>query len=98
MYLCITFLLTWRTSNFDTKFTPRNMDDKYFEKISIKFEIGNTLVPDCSQFGGLQFLGPNLPKKHLRVKYKDKRNMRVTYFKFLSKKYNVLFQVVSGWF
>ena len=74
------------------------MDDKYFEKISIKFEIGNTLVPDCSQFGGLQVLGPNLPKKYLKVKYKDKRNMRVTYFKFLSKKYNVLFQVVSGWF
>ena len=44
------------------------MNDKNFEKINIKFEIRIqqcTPVPNLSQFGEVQFLEPNLPKKHV---------------------------------
>ena len=39
MYPCTKFQSIWKTSNFGTKFIQKNMSDKYFEKISIKFEI-----------------------------------------------------------
>ena len=39
MYPCTKFQSIWKTSNFGTKFIQENMSDKYFEKISIKFEI-----------------------------------------------------------
>ena len=33
------FQIIWKTSDFGTKFTPKNMTDKNFEKKNIKFEI-----------------------------------------------------------
>ena len=56
MYPCTKFQSIWKTSNFGTKFIQKNMSDKYFEKISIKFEIKIwqcTPVPNFSQFGEL---------------------------------------------
>ena len=35
MYACTKFQLIWRTSDFETKFVPKNMTDK----INLKFEI-----------------------------------------------------------
>ena len=59
-----------------------------------------TPVSNFNQFGGLQFLRPNLPKKDFRVVYQDKLNMRITILR--KKYYNMAgfgwFQVVSGWF
>ena len=60
------------------------MNDKNFEKVKIKFEITIqecTLVPSLSQFGKLQFLRLNLPKKDFKVQYQDKLNLKITYFK-----------------
>ena len=34
-------------------------------------------VPNFSQFGELQFLGPNMPKKHFRMEYLDKCMVQV---------------------
>ena len=54
-----------------------------FEQINIKFEIRILQcmsVPNFSRFGELQFLGSNLPKKHFRVEYYEKCNLRITYF------------------
>ena len=39
MYPCIKFQLIWSTSDFGIKFAQKNMYDKIFEKIDIKFEI-----------------------------------------------------------
>ena len=38
MYPCSKFQLIWRTSGFGTKLAQKNMNDKHFEKINIKFE------------------------------------------------------------
>ena len=59
MYPGIKFQLTWRTSDFGTKFAPKNMSKKKIKKIKIEFEtrINQFMsVPDFSQFGELQFL------------------------------------------
>ena len=39
MYAYPKFHFIWRTSDFGTKFVQRNMNDKNFEKISIKIVI-----------------------------------------------------------
>ena len=39
MYPCTKLQLIWKTSDFGTKFAQKNMSDKKFEKINIKFEI-----------------------------------------------------------
>ena len=39
MYLCTKFQLIWRTSDFGTIFAQKNVSDKNFEKMNIKFEI-----------------------------------------------------------
>ena len=40
MYPCTKFQLIWRTPDFGTKFAQKkNMNDKYFEKMNIKFEV-----------------------------------------------------------
>ena len=68
MYPGIKFQLTWRTSDFGTKFAPKNMRENFLKKINIEFEtkIKQCMsVPDFSQFGELQFLWLNLPKKTL---------------------------------
>ena len=39
MYPCTKFQLIWRTSDFGTKLAIKNMNDKNFETINIKFEI-----------------------------------------------------------
>ena len=49
---------------------PKNVSDKNFEKMNMKFEIRIqqcTPVLNFSQPGELQFLRLNLPKKDLRV-------------------------------
>ena len=72
MYHCIKFQLIWRTSDFDTKFAPKNVNNKNFGKINIKFEMRIwqcTPLLNFSQFGELQFLGTNLPKRDFRVEY-----------------------------
>ena len=59
MYPGTKFQLTWRTSDFGTKFAPKNMREKKALKINIEFEkrIKQFMsVPDFSQFGELQFL------------------------------------------
>ena len=59
MYPGMKFQLTWRTSDFGTKFAPKNMSEKKIKKINIQFEtrIKQFMsVPDFSQFGELQFL------------------------------------------
>ena len=59
MYPGIKFQLTWRTSDFGTKFTSKNMREIFLKKINIEFEtrIKQCMsVPDFSQFGELQFL------------------------------------------
>ena len=38
MYPCTKFQLIWRTSDFGTKFAKKNVSDKNFGKINIKFE------------------------------------------------------------
>ena len=53
MYPCTKFQLIWRTSDFETKFAPKNMNDKNLRKINIKSEIEIqqcTSVPTFSQF------------------------------------------------
>ena len=79
MCFCTKFHFIRRTSNFETELTPPPpkkkkiyiyMNNKNFEKINIKFEIRIkqcTPVTYFSQFGDLQFLGPNLPKKTLET-------------------------------
>ena len=72
MYPCTKFQLIWRTSDFGTKFAPKNVSDKNFGKINFEFEMGIwkcTPVPNFSQFRELQFLRPNLPKKDFRAEY-----------------------------
>ena len=64
----IKFQLTWRTSDFGTKFAPKNMRENFLKKFNIEFEpkIKQCMsVPDFSQFGEIQFLGLNFPKKTL---------------------------------
>ena len=66
----------------------KNVSDKNFGKITIKFKMRikqctPTPAPNFSQFGERQFLRPNLPKKDFRAEYQDKLNLRITY---LSKK------------
>ena len=39
MYPCSKSQLIWRTSDFRTKFAPKNVNDENFRKINIKFEI-----------------------------------------------------------
>ena len=39
MYPFTKLQLIWKTSDFGTKFAQKNMSDKKFEKINIKFEI-----------------------------------------------------------
>ena len=66
MYPCTKFQLIWRTSDFGTKFAQKNVSDKNFGKVNIKFEMRIqqcTLVSNCSQLGELQFLRRNLPKR-----------------------------------
>ena len=51
---------------------PKNISDKVIGKMNIKIVITILQcapVPNSSQFGELQFLGPNLPKKHFRLEY-----------------------------
>ena len=70
MYPCTKFQLIWRTSDFGTKFAQKNVNNKNFGKINIKFKIRIwqcTPVPNCNQFEELQFLRPNLPKRDFRV-------------------------------
>ena len=72
LYPCTKLQLIWRTSDFATKLAQENMNDKKFEKIKIKFEIRiqqRRPVPNFSQFGELQFLGPDLNKKHFKMEY-----------------------------
>ena len=52
------FQLFWRTSDFGIKFAQKNMSDKIFGKINIKFKMKIKLctpVPNFSQFEELQF-------------------------------------------
>ena len=59
MYPGTKFQLTWRTSDFGTKFAPKNMSKNNFFKINIEFEtrIKQCMsVSDFSQFGELQCL------------------------------------------
>ena len=61
MYPVIKFQLTWRTSNFETKFGPKNMSEKKKKKLKLNTEFETRIkqcmsVPDFSQFGELQFL------------------------------------------
>ena len=39
MYPCTKFQLILRTSGFETKFTQKNLNNKTFGKIKIKFEM-----------------------------------------------------------
>ena len=39
MYPCTKFHLIWRTSDFGKKFAQKDMNDKNFGKINIKFEM-----------------------------------------------------------
>ena len=39
MYPCTKFRLIWRTSNFGTNLPKKNVGDKNFGKINIKFEM-----------------------------------------------------------
>ena len=48
------------------------MSDKNFGKVNITIVINIyqcSPVSNFSQFGELQFLGPNLPNKHVRMEY-----------------------------
>ena len=72
MYPCTKFQLIWRTSDFGTKFAQINVNDKNLGKINIKIKIRiqqYTSVSNFSEFGKLQFLRSNLPKKDFRVEY-----------------------------
>ena len=63
---CAKFQLIWRTSDFGIKFAPKNMKDKNFEKINIKFEI----MCACTKFQSIWrilVLGTKFVKKHFRV-------------------------------
>ena len=39
MYPCTKFQLIWRTSDLGTRFKQKNVSDKNFGKINMKFEI-----------------------------------------------------------
>ena len=45
MYACTKFQLIWRTSDYRTKFTQKNMNGKNFEKMNIKIVITCSNVP-----------------------------------------------------
>ena len=69
---CTKFQLIWRTSDFGTKFSPKNMSDKNFGKINIKIVISIqqcTPLQNFSHFVELQFLRPHLPKNNFRVEH-----------------------------
>ena len=62
MYRYTKFQLIWRTSDFGTNFSPKNMTDKTFEKKNIKVVIS---MQQCTSLQNLshklQIMGPNLP-------------------------------------
>ena len=66
---CIKSQFIWRTSDFGTKFVQKDVSDKNFGNINIKFEIEDIAMYCFSQIGELQFLRPNFPKKDFRVEY-----------------------------
>ena len=50
MYPGTKFQLTWRTSDFGTKFAQKNVSDKNFGKINIKFEMIILSMYPCNKF------------------------------------------------
>ena len=77
MHACTKLQLIWKSSVLGSKFAPRSppqkkINHKDFEKTNVKIVVSIeqcTPVPNFSQFGELEFLGPNLPKTHSRVGY-----------------------------
>ena len=69
MYPCTKFRLTWRTSDSEIKFAPKNFTN--FEKINMKIVIS---IQHCtplrifSHFVKLQIMVPNLPKNNMTNK------------------------------
>ena len=67
MYPSTEFQSTWRTSDSEIKFAPKNMTDINFEKINIKIVISiqqSTPLRNFNHFVELQIMDPNLPKKY----------------------------------
>ena len=67
MYRCTKFQLIWRTSDFGTKFAPKNMNEWNFEKINVKIVITIyqcTTLQIFNSFGELQILGQICSKKY----------------------------------
>ena len=72
MYTNTRFQAIGTTSDFGTKFGQNYVNDKIFEKLNIKIVISIqqcTSLSNFSQSGNLQFLGPDLPRKHFREEY-----------------------------
>ena len=93
MYHCTKFELIWRTSDFGTKFTYKNLNDKNVGKINIKFKIR---IQQCifSKFAQKRTSG--------RVLGQTQPDNNIFYVKSTAI-WPVLgvsrwFQVVSGWF
>ena len=66
--ICAKFQLIWRTLYSGTKFAPQKYESQNCKKVNIKFKIRIsqcTTAPNYSQFGKLQFLGPNLSQNTL---------------------------------
>ena len=60
MYPGIKFQLTWRTSDFGTKFAPKNMSENKIKKINIEFE---------TRIKQFMSLGLNISKKNTIIPF-----------------------------
>ena len=79
MYPSTKFQSVWRTSNFETKFAPKNMTDKNFEKTNIKIVISIQQCTPLQYFSHLvelQIMGSNLSINNMTDKKFEKINTR----------------------
>ena len=80
MYPFTKFQLIWKTSDLETKFAPKNVTDKNFEKINIKIVISvqqSSPLRNFSHSIELQIMGPNFTQKNLTDKKFEKINIKI---------------------
>ena len=83
MYACPKFQLIRRTSDFGTKFSPKNMNDKNFEKINIQIVISITIAI-CTPVPNFSYLiwrtsdfGTKFAQKNMNGKNFEKINIKL---------------------
>ena len=79
-YRTTKFQSIWRTSDFETKFFPKSMTDKNFEKINFKIVISIqkcTPLQNFSHFVELQTYGTKFAQKDMADKKFKKINIEI---------------------